>query len=74
MSNANDVAITRVVVTNPLCVHADEPTVNLDKQNAAKVIELMLNRNSTSKTSRVLVTHDLKLAQRLDRRLTLVAG
>lgn len=68
------VAIARAFITAPRILFADEPTGNLDEENAGQVVELLLDLNQQEKTTLVLVTHNLELAKRTDRILRMKGG
>ncbi|SFV86821.1 Lipoprotein releasing system ATP-binding protein LolD [hydrothermal vent metagenome] len=68
------VAIARALINNPSCLLADEPTGNLDAKNAGEVLGLMMELNQQQKSALILVTHDMDIAKKMDRLLTLENG
>ena len=68
------VALARAFVVNPPIVMADEPTGNLDSANGRIVLDLLLEHNSRSGATLVLVTHDPEIAARADRKIVLKDG
>ena len=68
------VAIARAFATEPAVLFADEPTGNLDTRTGNNIMDLMFELNQSSSTTLVLVTHDLSIAGRCNRVLSLDAG
>ena len=68
------VAIARAIVKKPKLVLADEPTANLDKQNSANIMEIMLKLNKELNTTFIFSTHDEKVIKHLRRKIMLEDG
>ena len=68
------VAVARAFANEPRILFADEPTGNLDRKTGQRVVELMEEINQELKTTLVLVTHDLDLAARAHRTISLEDG
>ncbi len=67
-------AIARAMVTQPACLLADEPTGNLDTQTAEQIHQLMLALNEETGCALVMVTHEERLAAKMQRQLHLLDG
>lgn len=68
------VAIARALVNNPALVLADEPTGNLDQKTTESIFDLIKQLNHEQNIAFLLVTHDLKLADKLSRRFVMADG
>jgi putative ABC transport system ATP-binding protein len=68
------VAMARAFITDPKILFADEPTGNLDEENAHHITDLLFGMNKELGTTLVLVTHNLELAQRTNRILRMRGG
>ena len=68
------VAMARAFITDPKILFADEPTGNLDEENAEHVRDLLFGMNKEVGTTLILVTHNLELAQRTQRILKMRGG
>lgn len=68
------VAVARAFAARPVILFADEPTGNLDRGTGERVADLIFELNRETGTTLVLVTHDLTLADRCDRAVTIDAG
>ena len=68
------VAIARAFSNQPTILFADEPTGNLDEESGETVVNLLLDLNKEAGTTLVIVTHDLELAQKTQRRIILKGG
>lgn len=68
------VAIARALVLEPSLILADEPTGNLDEDNAKAIFELLSRLQATKNTALLMVTHDKSLANLADRQLVMSSG
>jgi putative ABC transport system ATP-binding protein len=68
------VAMARAFITSPKILFADEPTGNLDDENASHITDLLFGMNKEEQTTLILVTHNIDLAQKTQRILRMKGG
>jgi len=68
------VAVARSLVLKPFVLLADEPTGNLDRKTGETIHDLLISLNRDDGITAVIVTHNMKLAERLSRQVTLIDG
>jgi putative ABC transport system ATP-binding protein len=68
------VAIARALIMNPTVILADEPTGNLDMKTGHEILDLLDDLNKKLKVTIVLITHELDIAKRTKRRITMRDG
>lgn len=68
------VAISRAIVSKPSLILADEPTGNLDSVNSANIFKLLQELAQNFDISCLIVTHNISLAQKLDRQIEIIDG
>ena len=68
------VSIARAIINKPKIIFADEPTGNLDPTTANKVFDLLMQYVIHYKCAIIMATHNMELAHRLDRLVTLIDG
>lgn len=71
---AQRVAIARALIDRPKIVLADEPTGNLDSTTGEQILELLKKLNEEEETTMIVVTHDMKIADKTERKIKLVDG
>ena len=66
--------LARAFIHQPALLFADEPTGNLDDETSVQIEQLLFDLNDQQSTTLVIVTHDVKLAERCDRIIRLKQG
>ena len=68
------VTISRSLVNRPALIWADEPTGNLDSETSKEIVDLIVDLNRKNKQTFIVVTHDPKVGQRMDRIVLMESG
>ena len=68
------VAIARAMINETVCLLADEPSGNLDEKNAKDILDLIIELNNNQNTALIIVTHDLNIANKMDKKFDLING